>query len=270
MIDKMRAAGATEVIQCGESWAEADKHLREVVMVEAANSKEGKQVPVYVAPFDHQDVWDGHATMIPEILRQLADVKAETGTSNDLSSGGYVNGSEKSRDGHASIIPDAVICSVGGGGLLCGICQGIDAAGLSSQIKVVAMETLGAESFSQAIQQGHLVTLPRITSIANTLGARTVCSKALEYGMRDMVVSQVVPDAAAVEGCRKLAETQRLLVEPSCGVCLAPLMDGTLSTLLPNLNVDSNVVVVVCGGSNISLEILSDYIRRFSSDGQAK
>ncbi len=34
------------------------------------------------------------------------------------------------------------------------------------------METHGAESFNEAVKAGHLVTLPAITSIARTLGAK--------------------------------------------------------------------------------------------------
>jgi cysteine synthase len=37
MISKLRAAGATDVIQEGASWAYADRHLREVVLAENPN-----------------------------------------------------------------------------------------------------------------------------------------------------------------------------------------------------------------------------------------
>jgi L-serine/L-threonine ammonia-lyase len=45
----------------------------------------------YVSPFNHPDIWDGHATMIDEVKQQLQDVK-----------------------------PAAVVVSVGGGGLFLG------------------------------------------------------------------------------------------------------------------------------------------------------
>jgi len=53
MITKIRAAGATQVIQEGRSLIEAIAHLQDVVLPEAlARGKEA----VYVPPFDHEDV----------------------------------------------------------------------------------------------------------------------------------------------------------------------------------------------------------------------
>ncbi len=251
MVEKLRTAGASNVIQEGETWAEADKYLREVLMAEAKQSDEGGETAVYVPPFDAQDIWDGNSTVVEEILEQLKEAEKHYKIAKDESTPS------------APVLPDVIICSVGGGGLLNGICQGIDKAGLSSQVKVIAMETLGADSLSQSIKKKELITLPGITSIATHLGARRVSAKAFENGLRDMVVSDVAPDAAAVEVCRRIADEQRLLVEPACGVCLVPIYDGSLSRLVPGLRPESNVVVVMCGGSAISLEILADFVERY-------
>jgi L-serine/L-threonine ammonia-lyase len=247
MVAKLHAAGASDVIQRGETWAEADKYLKQEIMVNI--TADDNELPVYVPPFDAQDIWDGNATIVPELLHQLKRM-------DDV---------EKSETS-SRLLADVVICSVGGGGLFCGICQSIDEAGLSSTVQVIAMETAGADSLSQAVERRELVTLPRITSIATSLGARTVCSKALEYGLRDMVTTQVVTDATAINACRKFADEQKLLVEPACGVCLAPIFNGTLRKMVPTLKTDSNVVVVVCGGSNISLDILADYVEKYSHE----
>jgi L-serine/L-threonine ammonia-lyase len=51
---------------------------------------------LYCPPFDHQDVIDGNATMVYEIVEQM-------------------NG----------IVPDAIVCCVGGGGLIGGIFKGM-------------------------------------------------------------------------------------------------------------------------------------------------
>ena len=265
MKERLLAAGATNVIQQGESWAEADKYLREVVMVNAAQSSGRRETPVYVPPFDAQEIWDGNATIVEELLRQLQGMdkhyRLNSKERNEKTESYTMEGNTDA----FRVLPDVIICSVGGGGLLNGICQGIDKAGLSSTVKVIGMETLGAASLTQAIQKKELVTLPEITSIATSLGARTVSSKALEYGLRDMVTTQVVADAAAVEACRRIAEEQRLLVEPACGVCVAPIYDRTLNELVPNLKPESNVVVVMCGGSNISMEILADYVKKYGN-----
>ena len=83
---------------------------------------------VYVSPFDDPDIWTGHSSVIQELEEK----------------------------------PDVVICSVGGGGLLCGIVQGLKEKGWNDVV-VVAVETIGADSLSQAIKADKLVTLPEIS-----------------------------------------------------------------------------------------------------------
>jgi len=55
-----------------------------------------------------------------------------------------------------------VVVSVGGGGLLSGVLQGMHDVGWTD-VPLVAMETKGAHSFDAAIQAGELVTLDAIT-----------------------------------------------------------------------------------------------------------
>ncbi|EXJ82444.1 hypothetical protein A1O3_06257 [Capronia epimyces CBS 606.96] len=70
MIAKILQAGASTVIQEGNSWAEADAHLKDILMPRA---RELGINAVYVHPFDHEDIWDGHFTMIDEVVRQLQE-----------------------------------------------------------------------------------------------------------------------------------------------------------------------------------------------------
>lgn len=226
MICKLRAAGAQDVVQYGDSWAEADSHLREVV-IPAAKSK-GEET-VYVHPFDDQAVWDGHATLVPEVLEDL--------------------------NGEA---PDALVCSVGGGGLFSGIMQGLDAAG--AKTKVLAVETEGAHSLALALENGELATLPAITSIATSLGARRVAAQAYEYAKRESVSSLVLKDQDAIEGCVRFADDERIMVEPACGVSVATCYNGSLRKLLPDLMEESKVVIVVCGGSNVTASMLHAWV----------
>lgn len=78
------------------------------------------------------------------------------------------------RKGHSSLItevaaslgpgvkPGAVLVSVGGGGLLCGVIEGLKDVGWTD-VPVVAMETVGADCFSAAVKAGRVVTLDDIT-----------------------------------------------------------------------------------------------------------
>lgn len=246
MIKKLRTAGAKQVIQIGASWAECDAHLREVVIPEA--ERRGEKA-VYVHPFDGEATWRGHATLVDELVEDL---------NVDLGSG---------VDGVGRQAPKAVVCSVGGGGLFCGVVQGLKRYGLSGRTKVIALETEGADSLYQSIQAGHHIELPAITSIATSLGARKVATQAYEYayaGTRDdSVICARLSDADAIMGCLELAEWERILVEPACGVNAAVCMNGMLKELMPELREEDKVVIVVCGGSNINVDMLTEWKRKF-------
>ena len=58
--------------------------------------------------------------------------------------------------------PGAVVVSVGGGGLLCGVAQGLRGLGWED-VPIVTMETVGADCFNAAVKAGTIVTLEAIT-----------------------------------------------------------------------------------------------------------
>jgi cysteine synthase len=66
--------------------------------------------------------------------------------------------------------PDAIVLSVGGGGLLCGVITGLRRHGWDT-VRVLTAETDGAACFARAHAAGAPVRLDRITSIATSLGA---------------------------------------------------------------------------------------------------
>ena len=257
MLAKLRAAGADRIVQIGASWADADRHMREVEMAATPGA-------VYVPPFDDPRVWEGHATMVDEVKEQLRAIDAGQGD---------VEGR-----------PDAVVCSVGGGGLFCGVMQGLeqnfpnaqyhrsdsgaDGARRQEPVRVLAIETQGADSLAASLGAGEHVRLPGITSIATSLGATKVAPRAFELAAhrRDVVRSVVLRDAEAAMGCWRLADDERLLVEASCGASVAMCYGGRLRQHLPDLREESRVVVVVCGGSNVTLEMLVEYRRTYGKD----
>jgi L-serine/L-threonine ammonia-lyase len=246
MKSKLLAAGATAVITHGASFVDADLHVRELV----ASDSNG----FYCAPFDHPDIWEANSTLIDEILEDIPGGEA----------------------------PDAIVASVGGGGLFIGIQLGLQRHGLEDTVKVVAVETEGAESLNAALKARELVTLPAITSIATSLGARTVAKKAFEVGQHPNVISKVVSDGMAARACIRMAEDERVLVEAACGASLAAVYEVGLKKMMPQLTSDSKVVVIVCGGksmcepwnhrtsltrestgSNINLEMLAQYKKEY-------
>jgi L-serine/L-threonine ammonia-lyase len=142
---------------------------------------------------------------------------------------------------------DAVICSVGGGGLLAGIVQGLKRNGLQN-VPVIAVETTGAASLHAAVQAGELVMLPEITSIATTLGAKQVAQKALDATREHPVISVTVTDHQATDACVRFADDMRTLVEPACGAALAVAYQK-----MDVLRQYKNPLIVVCGGIAVDL-----------------
>ncbi len=173
----------------------------------------------YIHPFDDPLLWTGHATMIDEIAA-------------------------------AGAAPDVVVLSVGGGGLMCGVIEGLRRNGWG-HVPVVAVETRGADSLAQALAAGERVTLPAITSIATSLGARQVSQQAFDEARRHGVRSVVVSDAQAVDGCLAMDREQGIVVEPACGASVAPvLLDDAV------LGDARDVVVIACGGVSATREQL--------------
>ncbi len=181
----------------------------------------------YLHAFDHPDIWDGHATLIDELCADGIDF-------------------------------DAVACCVGGGGLLAGIVAGLQRNGRAN-VPVIAVETDGAASYAAALRAGTPVSLPAITSIATTLGAKRVCQRAVDAAREHEIVSLIVSDAQAVAACAKFADAYRLLVEPSCGATLAAL------DVYPEAFARfDRVLVEICGGIGVSLDQLAQWQARFA------
>lgn len=152
--------------------------------------------------------------------------------------------------------PDAVVLSVGGGGLMAGVLQGMHAVGWAD-VPLVAVETVGAASLHAAVAAGQPVTLDAISSVATSLGARRVSDRAFQWTREHEVVSVTVSDAEAVQACLDVAREHRLIVEPACGAAVAA---ATQRALLVLRNA-ANVLVVLCGGACTTYEDLQQLAR---------
>lgn len=229
MVAKLRAAGAYDVIQHGAAWRDADAYLKEHVMPYAETET------IYCPPFDHPDIWQGNSTVMHEIAAQMPGTE-----------------------------PDVIICSVGGGGLINGICQAMDEMGMTHPT-VLAMETAGAESLNAALSAKELITLPKITSQATSLGCARVTDATFKYAQRSTVRSVVLPDAEAAMGCWRLADDERIMVELACGINVALCYDGRLEKALGRpVRPEDKVVIVLCGGSNVTSKMLCEWRNEYA------
>ncbi len=209
-----------EVRVVGEAWDDADVAARELACARDV---------AYIPPFDHPTLWRGHSSLVDEVA-----------------------------ESHGK--PDLVVVTVGGGGLLCGVLEGMHRNNWSD-VPLIAVETLGAESLHAAIAAGEAVELAAITSIAKCLGARRVADAAFEWTRKHPVESVVVSDAAAVRGCVEFANRHRLLVEPACGAGLSLIYDGA-----DCLSQAQRILVVVCGGISVDLDQLNGWVDQTRAD----
>jgi L-serine/L-threonine ammonia-lyase len=160
----------------------------------------------YMSPFDDPLLWKGHSTMIDECADQMEE-------------------------------PDFVVVAVGGGGLLCGVAQGMERNGWHDAI-IVAAETTGAASYKASLEAGELTRIASINTIATTLGARQVASEAFEWSKKRNVLSHVVSDTEAVKAAAEFAISHNAITEPSCGAALS----------FAEKEREKRILIIVCGG----------------------
>jgi L-serine/L-threonine ammonia-lyase len=138
------------------------------------------------------------------------------------------------------------------------------AVSYNSKPKMITVETKGAESLNASLVAAKLITLPGITSIATSLGAVTVAQHAFDLAKagedEGRVQSLVVSDEEAIRACVEFAGMYQMLVEPACGASLA-VVQGLGKRM--GLGEEGKIVVVVCGGRNVGVEIMSEWMKMY-------
>lgn len=149
---------------------------------------------------------------------------------------------------------EAIVCPVGGGGLLAGLCLAVKS--LRKKIKIIGVESTATGNLTAALKAQRPVLRPRRPTLADGLATLTVGpnSFALIRGRVDRVV-QVSEDWIALAILR-FVEREKIVIEGAAATPLAALMAG----LLPELK-GKRVVLVACGG-NIDPAILSRVIEK--------
>ncbi|XP_075257766.1 serine dehydratase-like [Convolutriloba macropyga] len=205
----------------GEVWDEANEKA-----VEFCESVGGIMVP----PYDHPYIWEGNSTLMDELRNQLSP---ET-------------------------IPSCIVVSVGGGGLLLGIIEGLKRHPKWGAVPIVAVETLGADCLSLSLQTGSSFRLQTISSIAKSLAALEPCPELLGRIERNEanILSAVVTDDEALDACKRFLVDHRMLVEPACGAALSTAYGNVLRKFHQEGLIDCSqgpVVIIVCGGVSVQM-----------------
>lgn len=179
----------------------------------------------YIPPFDHPLIWAGHATLIDEVAA-------------------------------SGLKPDAVVASVGGGGLACGILAGMHQHGWFD-VPFYGVETEGAASFKASLDANELVTLDKINTIATSLGAKKIAKRLFDWRLEHPIHALTVTDRNTILACQQFANDHRVLVEPASGASLSVIYDQA-----DFVKKYQTILVVVCGGIGLSLELLNDYLNK--------
>lgn len=190
----------------------------EALSVAIAHAK--KANAIFVPPFDHRDVIAGQGTVGWELARDLP-----AGT-------------------------EAVVMSIGGGGLISGAAVALKA--LRPEIKIIGVEPVGAAAMARSVEAGSCVVLDRISTMADGIAVRKVCDLTLAH-VRSLVDEVVLVDEDSIaRAVIVLLERAKAVVEPAGAAALAPILTGQIAG-------DGPICAVLSGG-NIDPILLSKVI----------
>lgn len=195
----------------GEAWDEANDKAQEYAQ---------KKGLTYIHPFDDITVVRGQGTIALELLEQNP----------------YL---------------DAIVASVGGGGLISGL--GVVASQMKPEIKIFGVETVGCDAVTQSFRAGYPITLPAITSIADTLGAKRTTEATLARIKAVVKDMQTVTDEETLEALHLLLEKEKILVEPATSCSIAALLHNKF-----DLSEVEKICIILCG-ANVSIRQLKEW-----------
>lgn len=135
-------------------------------------------------------------------------------------------------------LPDALLVSVGGGGLIAGI-----AAWCEGRTRVVALEPELAPTLHRAREAGAPVDVQVSGIAADALGAKRIGALGWEIAQRHVAQSLLVSDAAIRKAQLTLWKEFKLAVEPAAALGLAALQEKAFE---PG---DGPVCLLVCGAN---------------------
>jgi threonine dehydratase len=147
---------------------------------------------------------------------------------------------------------DCVLIAIGGGGLIAGMAAAIKQ--LRPQTRVVGVEPTGAASMRYAVAAGHVLPLPEVRTIADTLAPRAVCERTLALTQQYVDEIVTVSDAQMVAAMRWLWAECNQLVEPAGAAVIAALQSGAV-----DVGAYTHPVALICGGNAAVERAFSEY-----------
>jgi threonine dehydratase len=196
--------------------------------VERIAKDEGR---TFVHPFEGPKTALGTATLGLELLDQAREAKLEL---------------------------DAVIVPIGGGGLCAGVAAAVKLA--APHVQVFGVEPVGADSMHRSFAAGAVQSIPKVRTIADSLGAPYALPYSFELCRQHVDELVLIDDDQLREAMRLLFRHAKLAVEPAGAASTAALL-GPLRERLAG----KRVAAIVCG-SNIDENSFADILARPSGE----
>ena len=196
---RLSALGA-EVVIAGEVYAEA---------LQACEARQRETGALMTHAYDQPEVVAGAGTLARELEAQAGGA------------------------------PDAVLVSVGGGGLVAGI-----AAWFAGRSRVVALEPELAPTLYRARAAGAPVDVQVGGIAADSLGARRIGGIAWAVAQQHVAQAELLGDDAIRAAQRFLWHELKLAVEPAAALPLAALQSGVVRP-----QAGERVVLIICGAN---------------------
>ncbi|MCM1123342.1 MAG: threonine ammonia-lyase [Eubacterium sp.] len=174
----------------------------------------------FVHPFDDLDVACGQGTIAMEIIKELPLV-------------------------------DYILVPVGGGGLATGVST--LAKLLNPKIKVIGVEPAGANCMQESIRAGKVMTLDRVSTIADGTAVKTPGTNIFPYVSQNLDDIITVEDEELVVAFLDMVENHKMIVENSGLLTVAALK---------HLDVKKKKIVSILSGGNMDVITMSSVVQQ--------
>lgn len=173
----------------------------------------------FIHPFDDPVVATGQGTIAMEIFKELPLV-------------------------------DYILVPIGGGGLATGVST--LAKLLNPKIQVIGVEPAGANCLQESLKAGKVVTLPKVSTIADGTAVKTPGSKIFPYLVKNLDNIITVEDEELVVAFLDMVENHKMVVENSGLLTVAALK---------HLDVKGRKIVSILSGGNMDVITMSSVVQ---------
>ncbi len=173
----------------------------------------------FIHPFDDEVVATGQGSIAMEIIKELPTV-------------------------------DMILAPVGGGGLVCGVST--LAKLLNPKIKVIGVEPAGANCMQESLRKGEVVSLPKVSTIADGTAVKTPGSTIFPYIRENVDDIITVDDHDLIVNFLDVVENHKMVVENS----------GLLTvSALRQLDCRGKKIVCILSGGNMDVITMSSVVQ---------